>query len=177
MEYDKKFIVLSNMNAVTYKEVFSLIRDNKIWTGFGFNMSMIFKTVYPNKLESNRKYVISKGYDPDEGYVRTPAICWFTNLDIQKRHEPIDLVEHYSPDKYPTYENYDAINVDKTLDIPVDYDGVMGVPITFLDKYNPEQFEIIKFRKGDDEKDLCVNGKCPYFRILIKRKDVTGNEN
>lgn len=79
-------------------------------------------------------------------------------------------INHYINHKFPEYDNYDVINVDKTADIPCDYDGVMGVPITFLDKYNPEQFEIIKFRKGNDEKDLCINGKCPYFRILIKRK-------
>jgi hypothetical protein len=82
----------------------------------------------------------------------------------------LDLVCHYSPEEYPTYDNYNAIDIGKTADIPYDYSGAMGVPITFLDKYNPEQFEIIKFRKGDDEKDLRVNGKCPYFRILIRNK-------
>lgn len=96
---------------------------------------------------------------------------WFTNLDIKKRHEELILVKQYHghEDEYPHYDNYDAINVDKTVDIPCDYDGVMGVPITFLDKYNPEQFEIIQFRKGNDGKDLCINGKCPYFRILVQR--------
>lgn len=79
-------------------------------------------------------------------------------------------INHYINHKFPEYDNYDVINVDKTADIPCDYDGVMGVSITFLDKYNPEQFEIVKFRKGNDGKDLCVNGKCPYFRILIRRK-------
>ena len=82
----------------------------------------------------------------------------------------LDLVCRYSPEEYPTYDNYNAIDVGKTADIPCDYDGAMGVPITFLDKYNPEQFEIIKFRKGNDEKDLSVKGKCPYFRILIRNK-------
>ena len=97
-------------------------------------------------------------------------ICWFTNLDHNKRHEFIDLVCRYSPDNYPKYDNYNGIEVNKTANIPCDYEGAMGVPITFLDKYNPDQFEIIKFRKGDDDKDLSINGKCPYFRILIRNK-------
>ena len=96
--------------------------------------------------------------------------CWYTNIDTKKRHEDLILYKRYSPDEYPKYDNYDAINVDKVSDIPYDYDGVIGVPITFLDKYNPEQFEIIKFRKGDDDKDLTINGKSPYFRILIRRR-------
>lgn len=96
---------------------------------------------------------------------------WFTNLDIDKRHEDLIMYKQYSSLEYPKYDNYDAIEVSKVTEIPKDYGGVMGVPITFLDKYNPEQFEVIKFRKGNDDKDLCVNGKCPYFRILIKRKE------
>lgn len=98
------------------------------------------------------------------------SICWFTNLDIKKRHEEITLYKKYNEEEFPKYDNYDAIEVSKVCEIPKDYDGVMGVPITFLYRYNPSQFEIVKFRKGDDDKDLCVNGKCPYFRILIKRK-------
>ena len=105
-------------------------------------------------------------------YGNVPAITWYTNLDIKKRHEEMVLVKKYNPLDYPKYDNYDAIEVSKVKDIPKDYDGVMGVPITFLDKFNPEQFEIIKFRKGDDDKDLSVNGKTPYFRILIKKKKV-----
>jgi len=97
-------------------------------------------------------------------------MCWFTNLDHNKRHEDLILYKTYTPEDYPKYDNYDAINVNKTKEIPMDYLGTMGVPITFLDKYNPEQFEIIKFRKGNDDRDLSVNGKCPYFRILIKNK-------
>ena len=100
---------------------------------------------------------------------RAQAI-WFTNIDIQKRHEELVLYKHYTPEEYPKYDNYDAINVNTYTDIPCDYGGVMGVPITFLDKYNPEQFEIIRFRKGNDDKDLAINGKSPYFRILIRRK-------
>lgn len=98
------------------------------------------------------------------------SVVWFTNLDTHKRHEDLILYKKYTTDEYPIYDNYDAINVDKVADIPIDYDGAMGVPITFLDKYNPEQFEIVKFRKGDDDKDLCINGKCPYFRIVIRNK-------
>ena len=102
--------------------------------------------------------------------IRVSGVNWFTNLEIPKRNEILDLVCRYTPEEYPKYDNYNGIEVRKTSDIPCDYAGVMGVPITFLDKYNPEQFEIIKFRKGDDGKDLCVNGKCPYFRILIRNK-------
>ena len=97
-------------------------------------------------------------------------MCWFTNLDHNKRHEDLILYKTYTPEDYPKYDNYDAINVNKTKEIPMDYLGTMGIPITFLDKYNPEQFEIIKFRKGNDDRDLSVNGKCQYFRILIKNK-------
>lgn len=143
IEYDKKFIVLSNMNAITYKEIFPLIKNNKMWAGYGFNKSMIYKTPYPNLLASNRKYVLSKGKNPDEGYVKVPAICWFTNLDISRRHEELIMYQTYTKDNYPDYDNYDAINVDKVANIPKDYFGNMGVPITYLDKYNPKQFEIV----------------------------------
>lgn len=149
-KYDKKFLIIGNMNAITYKEIFALLKENKLWIGYGFNLSMIFRTTYTNTLESNRKYVISKGYDPDKNYVKTPAIAWFTNLDIKKRHEDLILIKHYTPEEYPKYDNYDAINVNTTNDIPCDYDGVMGVPITFLDKYSPDQFEIITLGVGED---------------------------
>jgi len=102
-------------------------------------------------------------------------VVWFTNLDISKRHEDLILYKKYNEDEYPKYDNYDGINVNKVADIPVDFEGKMGVPITFLYKYNPSQFEIVKFRKGDDNKDLAINGKCPYFRILIQKKKK--NEN
>ena len=94
----------------------------------------------------------------------------YVSVDYPQRHEELVLYKRYFPDEYPKYDNYDAINVDKTTDIPYDYDGVMGVPITFLDKYSPEQFEIVRFRKGNDDNDLSYNGKCPYFRILIRKK-------
>lgn len=200
IKYDKKFLVLGNMNAITYKEIFHLIQSNKLWTGYGFNLSMVFKTTYPNNLEANRKYVRSKGYDPDQNFVKKPAICWYTNLDIKKRHEDLDLYKHYTPEEYPRFENYNGINVDKVADIPCDYNGAIGAPITFLDRFNPEQFEIIglgiatsglecgvqpykpehkKYRK-EVQKRGAVDGDLylvkdgvidvPYARILIRKK-------
>lgn len=165
------------MNAITYKEIFPLIKENKLWIGNGFNLSMVFRTTYPNKLEANRKYVISKGYDPDKNYVKTPAIAWFTNLDLPRRHALLDLYKQYTPEEYPHYDNYDAINVDKVSDIPIDYDGIIGVPITFMDKHNPEQFEL----KGIDRyvednpnygRRFTINGKEIYARILIRNKKI-----
>ena len=191
IKYDKKFLILGNMNAITYKEIFPLLKENRLWIGNGFNLSMVFRTTYPNKLEANRKYVISKGYNPDDNYVKTPAIAWYTNLDLQKRHEELILYKHYTPEEYPHYDNYDAINVDKVTDIPVDYDGIMGVPITFMDKYNPDQFEIIwqasgntrasapkeiltelKYRAHEADRGGCtiVHGERTYGRIFIRRK-------
>lgn len=191
VKYDKKFLILGNMNAITYKEIFPLIKENKLWLGNGFNLSMIFKTTYPNKLEANRKYVISKGYNPDNNFVKTPAIAWYTNLDIQKRHEELIMYKHYTPEEYPHYDNYDAINVDRVVDIPMDYYGIIGVPITFMDKYNPDQFEIIwqasgntrasapkeilaelKYTPHEADRGGCtiVHGERTYGRILIRRK-------
>lgn len=163
IEYNKKFIIIGHQNAITYKEIFSLIKSNKIWLGYGFNRNCAHFI--------NRHYVdYAADADHREGMIRVSGVQWFTNLDISKRHEEMVLYKEYDPDIYPQYDNYDAIEVSKTVEIPIDYAGVMGVPITFLNKYNPDQFEIIKFRKGDDEKDLSINGKCPYFRILIKNK-------
>ena len=187
MEHEKKFIILGNMNAITYKEFFPLIKDNKVWVGNGFNLSMVFKTPYPNLLETNRKYVISKGYNPDEGYVKTPAIAWFTNLDVAKRHEKLILWKKYTPEEYPKFDELpDVINIDKVQNIPVDFDGLMAVPITFLDKYNPEQFEIIDalnrytildyFGVNEDVQNrhshCCnINGKSTYYRIVVRKKE------
>ena len=184
IKYEKKFVILGNMNAITYKEIFPLLKDNKMWIGNGFNLSMVFKTTYANTLEANRQYVKNKGYNPDENYVKTPAIAWFTNLDISKRHEKLDLYKHYSPEEYPKYDNYDAINVNVTANIPDDYYDVMGVPITFMDKYSPDQFEIlgmsasagynpeivgIPFLGTKDARPL-IKGKNTYARIFIQRK-------
>jgi len=149
VEHNKKFLIIGNQNAITYKEVFKLIKENKIWLG----------ATYPKQFKQ-----------PDDIIKTFGNIAWFTNLEIKKRHEDLILYKKYNPEEYPHYDNYDAINIDKTKDIPLDWEGAMGVPITFLDKHNPEQFEIVRFRKGDDDKDLSINGKCPYFRIIIKNK-------
>ena len=150
MDYDKKFVIMGNINAVTYKEIFPLIRNNKLWPGFSFNKAMRFAMPeeYESKTGERDKYgrKISK----------VPAIAWYTNLDITKRHEDLLLYRRHKGHEtdYPKYDNYDAIEVSKVADIPEDYYGVMGVPITFMDKYNPDQFDIVAFRKGDDGRDL-----------------------
>ena len=161
VQYNKKFLVIGNQNAITYKEIFPLIKENKLWTG-----NNMVKTFRVPQVTNKNCEVLPNG----EIIAKFGSICWFTNLDIKKRHEEIILYKSYNEEEFPKYDNYDAIEVSKVCEIPKDYDGVMGVPITFLYRYNPSQFEIVKFRKGDDDKDLCVNGKCPYFRILIKRK-------
>lgn len=165
MDYGKRFLIIGPQNAITYKEIFPLIKDNKIWLGYGFNAGNAYF-----KVPDNKQTYAAGVYDEEKKLVKFRNCHWYTNLEIPKRHDELDLFCRYSPEDYPKYDNYDAIEVSKTANIPYDYDGVMGVPITFLDKYNPEQFEIVKFRKGNDEKDLCINGKCPYFRILIRNK-------
>lgn len=162
IEFDKKFIILGNMNAITYKEIFKLIKENKIWAGYGFNQSMVFTSPYKNDLESNRKFCESKGYFGDN-YIKVPAINWYTNLDIKKRHEELILVKKYNSLDYPKYDNYDAIEVSKVKDIPKDYDGAIGVPITFLDKFNPEQFEIIGQGQGNLFRQISDKGLSASF--------------
>ena len=161
IKYDKKFIILGNLNAVGYKEIFPLIKENKLWLGVNggvtkYEVSDDYK--YDNLISENGKK-----------YMKLGNTRWFTNIDNDNRHYPLDLYKKYNPTEFPKYDNYDAINVNKTCDIPLDYDGVMGVPISFIDKYCPTQFEIVKFRKGNDDKDLSINGKDLYSRILIKR--------
>jgi len=168
MGYKKKFLIIGSLNAITYKECFKFIKDNKMWLGItmdGRNKWFQVPDSYPinenvanSKIESGKKYLFVKG------------CLWFTDLDTPKRHEEMTLYKKYNSKEYSKYDNYDAIEVSKVAEIPYDWNGAMGVPITFLNKYNPEQFEIVKFRKGDDEKDLVINGKSPYFRILIKRR-------
>lgn len=141
MEYGKKFIIIGSMNAITYKEFFPLLKCNQVWPGYTFNKTMLFgiPDTYSAKVEID-----------GQRFAKVPAICWYTNLDIPKRHEPLDLRGNYyygNEEQYPHYDNYDAIEVSKTTDIPCDYDGVMGVPISFLDKYCPEQFEIVGMAK------------------------------
>lgn len=163
MEYDKKFLIIGNTNAITYKEIFALFKDDKIRTGYtNFNVGMWF--FVPDHFEKFHKIVYG------QKMVRVSTSCWFTNLEVSKHNDEIVLYKKYSPEEYPKYDNYDGIEVSKVNEIPMDWDGAMGVPITFVDKFNPKQFEIIKFRKGDDNKDLTINGKSPYFRILIKRR-------
>lgn len=183
VEYDKKFLIIGNQNALTYKETFKLIKENKVW--IGYNSGDMAFTV-PNHYEARetRFWIDEKG----QKWRSLGNICWFTNLDIEKRHEDLLLYKKYNVEEYPKYDNYDAINVNKTADIPNDYDGIMGVPITFIDKYNPEQFEIlglsasagyraeivgIRF-KGEKDARCLINGKNTYARIFIRRKN---NEN
>lgn len=167
VEYGKKFLIIGNVNSITYKECFKLIKDNKMWLGASIHSGdREFRVPDDYPLEAAGYRVDSEGHK----FIRVKGVRWFTNLDYRERHEKIIFYKKYSPEEYPKYDNYDAIEVSKTLDIPQDYKGVMGVPITFLDKYSPEQFEIIKFRKGDDERDLSIKGKYPYFRILIRMK-------
>ncbi len=135
MEYQKKFVIVGHQNAITYKEVFPLLRNNEVWLGYGFKGAAAhFYSPYDD---------IASAGDHKENMIRVSGVNWFTNLEIPKRNEELDLVCRYSEDEYPHYENYDAIEVGKTADIPCDYRGLMGVPITFLDKYCPSQFEIL----------------------------------
>ena len=167
MDYGKKFIIIGNQNAITYKEIFQLIKDNKIWMGCSLNGTKCSFGV-PESYNGNNVYI-----DNGKRMGKINNACWFTNVPYLYERKPLILTKSYydNPSAYPKFDNFDAINVDKVADIPMDYDGIIGLPITFLYKYNPTQFEIIKFRKGDDDKDLSVNGKTPYFRILIKKKD------
>lgn len=174
IKYDKKFVIVGHQNAITYKEIFPLIRDNKLWLGYGFKGGA-------GHFYSKYEDVATAG-DHREGMIRVSGVTWFTNLDIEKKHEELILYKHYTPEEYPTYDNYEAINVNKTSDIPCDYDGVMGVPITFLDKYNPDQFEIIDINPHfytivecglQKPKQLSLKNvgmKDPYARILIRKR-------
>lgn len=160
MEYDKKFLIIGNQNAIKYKEIFPLLKANKVWLGYQFG-DMKFKVPDFYEPRETRFWIDETG----QKWRSLGNICWFTNLDIKKRHEDLILYKYYTPEEYPTYANYNAIDVSKTADIPCDYDGLMGVPITFMDKYNPEQFEIIGMAHGDAGVEL---GLSPYDRILKK---------
>lgn len=193
IEYDKKFLIVGHQNAITYKEIFKLIKEDKLWLGFGFRggAAHFINTHYED-------YAAAGGHK--EGMIRVSGVHWFTNLDIKKRHEDLILHKTYNEDEYPKYENFDAINVDVTKQIPIDFSGAMGVPITFLDKYNPDQFEIIglgisnsgievgvqpyklehKIYRKEIQKRGAVDGdlymvkngivEVPYARILINKK-------
>lgn len=168
IDYEKKFIIIGSLNAITYKETFKLLRDNKIWLG---NKNGYMEFIVPDYYQPR-----TTGYREENGikYRSMGSICWYTNLNHAKRHENITLFRHYTSDKYPHYDNYDAINVDKVADIPIDWPGVMGVPITFLDKYNPEQFEILGIANSARwigyECLTIINNKRIYNRILIKER-------
>ena len=168
----KKYLIIGNMNAITYKEIFPLIKENKMWLGPSIT-SGDRKFNVPNEYELN---AATCGID-DNGkkFIRVKGIRWFTNLDHTKRHNFIDLYKKYTPEDYPKYDNYEAINVDKTVDIPIEYEGVMGVPITFLDKYCPEQFDMLGIANnvryiGDVPCLTKIHGKKVYNRILIRKK-------
>ena len=197
IEYDKKFLIIGNVNSITYKEIFKLIKENKLWLGASIH-SGDREFGVPNDYPLN-----AAGSRIDENgnkFIRVKGVRWFTNMDYKERHEDIILYKNYNEEEYPTYENFNAINVNKTKEIPVDYNGFIGVPITFLDKYNPDQFEIIglgisnsgieigvqpykeehkKYRKEvqkrgavDGDLYMMTNGivDVPYARIIIKKK-------
>jgi len=170
VDYEKQFIIIGSLNAITYKETFKLLRDNKIWLG---TKSGVIEFIVPDYYQPH-----TTGYKEENGikYRTFGNICWYTNLNHAKRHENITLFKHYTPSEYPRYDNYDAINVDKVTDIPLDYNGVMGVPITFLDKYNPEQFEILGIANSARwigyECLTIINNKRIYNRILIKERNL-----
>ena len=185
IEYDKKFLIIGHQNALSYKEIFPLIQNNQMWLGYGFKGGA-------GHFISNYEDVATAG-NHKEGMIRVSGVNWFTNLDMQKRHESIILYKSYKPEDYPKYENFDAINVNRTEEIPFDYNGVMGVPITFMDKYCPDQFKIIGLGITDLGKSIGVGdydrkyktpasrdgtlyyvkdgkGVVPYARVLIQNK-------
>lgn len=167
VEYNKQFIIIGNVNAITYKEIFALIKDNKLWMGYSIHSGDREFRV-PDDYPLN-----ASGYRIDEQgrkYIRVKGVRWFTNMDYIERHTDLDLWKKYTPEDYPQYKNYNAINVDVTADVPEDYYGIMGVPITFLDKYNPDQFEIVA---------LGIVGSCEFtsnrrMEILDKSGKGTG---
>jgi hypothetical protein len=163
--HDKKFIIIGHQNAITYKEIFKLIKDNQLWLGYGFNRNCAH-------FVNNHYEDYASDADHKQGMIRVSGVVWYTNLDTKKRHEELILVQKYAPEKYPKYDNFDAINVDKTKDIPCDYAGAMGVPITFLDKYNPDQFEILgnEYSLGIDKGRGYINGTRMYSRIFIRNR-------
>ncbi len=183
VEYDKKFVIIGNLNALTYRDIFKLVKENKLWFGHSIHSGdreFRVPADYPLNAASSRI--------DEEGnkYIRVKGVRWFTNLDYTERHEDLLLYKTYSPEEYPTYDNYNAINVDVTKEIPMDYDGVMGVPITYIDKYNPDQFEILGMASsagynaeivgipfiGEKDARPLINGKNTYARVFIKNKKI-----
>ena len=181
VEYDKKFVVIGSMNAITYKEVFPLIKGGSLWLGHGpAGKDMLFNLPedYAKELVKNKKE--GSAYKIVDGVIkgRLGNAVWFTNLDHKKRHEDLILYKQYAPDEYPKYDNYDAINVNKTADIPVDYAGEMGVPISFLDKHSPNQFEIIGMDRPliteltGKQSRFKIKGKEIFARIVIRNRSI-----
>lgn len=185
MDYDKKFIIIGNNNALTYLDIFNLIQTDKMWLGYGANKTLEFRL--------NDSYSKWNRIENGIKYGKVPAISWFTNIDIEKRHDEIILYRKYNPEDYPTYDNYRAIEVGRVADIPEDYFDEMGVPITFLNSYNPNQFEIIGLGITSAGKAIGVGdydrkyktpasrdgtlyyvkdgkGVVPYARVVIKRR-------
>ena len=198
MQYKKDFIIIGNQNACTYKEIFPLLKNDVMW--LGYNSGHFWFKVPASYEEKKTDFKIDEN---GQKWRRMGNICWFTNVDIEKRHENMPIFRTYTPEAYPTYDNYNAIEVNKTVDIPCDFYGVMGVPITFMSKYSPEQFELVGITCNDkenlwgvktktytsaDAKNFTIlnaasvlktNGKlkATYARILIRRKQVNTNEN
>ena len=175
MQYGKEFLIIGNGNAVTYKEIFPYIKDNKMWIGASKGIGGKFSFIVSNDYDNKFVY--------EENGVRLGQVnsaCWFTNLEHKKRNEELILYKHYNPTEYPKYDNYDAIEVSKVAEIPMDYEGVMGVPISFLDKYCPNQFEIIGIANsaryiGDFPCLTIIDGKRIYNRILIRKRLSSAN--
>lgn len=175
-EYKKDFLIIGNMNAISYKEVFPLIKENKLWLGVkSLGSDMFFNVPDEYKDELMKTKTEGGGWRIIDGSVKARvASCWFTNLDHKKRHEELVLYKKYNKEEYPKYDNYDAIEVSKVTDIPMDYEGIMGVPITFLNKYCPEQFEIVGQMMTTKVTEFnfgypYINGKKKFARLLIKR--------
>lgn len=178
MEHQKHFIIIGNVNAITYKEIFPLLRDNQIWIGASIH-SGDRKFYVPDDYPLN---AAGCGVDEDgRRFIRVKGVRWYTNLDLKQRHEEMILVKRYDSVEYSMFDNYDAINIDKTTDIPCDYAGIMGVPITFMDKYSPDQFEIIGLIAGNirglagieskiGKDGPYINGRLKYGRVLVRNK-------
>ena len=182
MQYGKKFLIIGNMNAITYKEIFPYIKNNEFWMGYKSLGSDMFFNVPQNYVEELKATKTQGGgWRELDGIImgRVATACWFTNLEHSKRNEELILYKHYSPTEYPKFENYNAIEVSKVAEIPMDYEGVMGVPISFLDKYCPNQFRILGIMSGakgetftngnDNRAKFYLNGKGVYARILIQK--------
>ena len=171
-EYNKKFIIIGNQNALTYKEIFPLVRDNKMWYGISIHShGRDFRVPDDYPLKAYEYRTDEKG----NKYINIKGVRWFTNIDYKERHEDLVLYKEYSEEEYKKYDDYDAIEVSKTAEIPLDYYGKMGVPISFMDKYNPDQFEILGLDRYVEDnphygKRFKINGKETYARIIIRRK-------